>query len=81
LIGSLSQSTLADRKGHVQKVLRLLQSNAAAENDDQRPGTNRRGAKWEIQSSELLDADLTDINKNCRWGYADLCYQKQLMDF
>jgi salicylate hydroxylase len=33
------------------------------------------------RNKELLDADLTDINKNCRWGYANLRYQKQLMGF
>jgi len=35
----------------------------------------------QTRNKELLDADLTDINKDCRWGYANLRYQKQLMGF
>lgn len=88
-IGSLSQSTLEDRKGHVPKVLRLYEAMRK-----RRTTTNVQGAienrqlfqmaderEVEIRNSELLDADLTDINKKCRWGYADLSYQKQLMGF
>src|SRR4051794_29020373 len=41
LIGSLSQSTLGDRKGHVPKVPPTLRSNAEAENDGQCPGGYR----------------------------------------
>src|SRR5271168_1487636 len=64
-----------------------LRSNSDAENDDQRPGAieNRQlfqiadEGEVEIRNEELLDADLMDINQKCRWGYADLSYQKQLM--
>ena len=35
----------------------------------------------EERNRELQEADLTDISKECRWGYADLRYQRQLMGF
>lgn len=89
LIGSLSQSTLEDRKAHVPKVLRLYEAMRK-----RRATTNVQGAienrqlfqmadegEVKFRNKELLDADPMDINKKCRWGYADLSYQKQLMGF
>jgi hypothetical protein len=82
-------NTLEDRKAHVPKVLRLYEAMRK-----RRTTTNVQGAienrqlfqiadegEVEIRNKELLDADLTDINKKCRWGHADLSYQKQLMGF
>jgi salicylate hydroxylase len=89
LIGSLSQSRLVDRKAHVPDILRVYE-----EMRKRRTTTNVQGAienrnlfqmaderDVEIRNKELLEADLTDINKDCRWGYANLRYQKQLMGF
>jgi len=35
----------------------------------------------EQRNREMRVADPTDINNDCRWGYANLRYQKQLMGF
>src|SRR5271170_1134309 len=76
LIGSLSQSTLEDRKAHVPKVLRLYEAMRK-----RRTTTNVQGAienrqlfqmadegEVEIRNKELLDADLMDINKKIQMG-------------
>ena len=89
LIGSLSQSQLADRKTHVPNILRVYEAMRK-----RRTTTNVQGAienrhlfqmaderEVEDRNRELKNADLTDIGKDCRWGYADLRYQKQLMGF
>lgn len=89
LVGSLSQSRFEDRKAHVPQILQLYE-----EMRKRRTTTNGQGAienrhlfqmaderDVETQDKELLDADLTDINNDCRWGYANLRYQKQLMGF
>jgi salicylate hydroxylase len=80
LIGSLSQSTLEDRKAHVPKVLQLYKAmrKRRTTTNVQETIENRQlfqmadEGEVEIQNKELLDVDLVDINKKCRWGYADL---------
>jgi len=89
LIGRLSQSQLLDRKAHVPEVLRLYEGMRK-----KRTTTNVQGAvenrelfqmadpqKVELRNEDMWAADLTDINSDCKWGYANLRYQKQLMGF
>jgi salicylate hydroxylase len=89
LVGSLSQSRFEDRKAHVPQTLHLYE-----EMRKRRTTTNVQGAIENrhlfqmaderdvgTRDRELLDADLPDINNDCRWGYAHLRYQKQLMGF
>jgi hypothetical protein len=33
------------------------------------------------RTKEPLDAEITDTEKDCRWAYANLRYQKQLVGF
>ena len=75
LMGSLSQSRLENRKRHIPEILRVCEAMRK-----RRTTTNVQGAienrhlfqmaderEVEIRNRELLDADLTDINKDCRW--------------
>jgi salicylate hydroxylase len=84
LVGSLSQSRLEDRKAHVPETLQLYEAMRK-----RRTTTNVQGAienrhlfqmaderDVQTRNKELLDADLTDINKDCRWGYANLRLSK-----
>ena len=89
LLGKLSQSQLEDCKSHVPDVLQLyegmrkrrttLNVQGAIENRDLFQMADP--ARVKQRNQEMAAADLTDINKHSRWGYADLRYQKQLMGF
>jgi salicylate hydroxylase len=89
LLGSLLQSQLEDRKAYVPEILRFYEAmrkrrtttnvQEAIENRHLFQMADER--EVENPNKELLDADLTDINRDCRWGYANMRYQKQLMGF
>jgi len=89
LIGRLSQSQLKDRQTHVPDVLQLYEAmrkrrttlnvQGAIENRDLFQMADQQ--RVEKRNEEMQAADLTDINKHSKWGYADLSYQKQLMGF
>lgn len=89
LLGRLSQSRLPNRKARVPDVLQLyegmrknrttLNVQGAIENRDLFQMADPE--RVEQRNAEMRAADLTDINNDCKWGYANLRYQKQLMGF